>query len=59
MTLTQAVPATLDALEGPATAEQVAAAFGDAPSERVAELLETLASLGQEQMREDGRFAAG
>jgi len=43
----QAVRAALAALEGPATVEQVAAAFVDAPSERVAELLETLASLGQ------------
>jgi len=43
----QAGRAALAALEGPATVEQVAAAFVDAPSERVAELLETLASLGQ------------
>ncbi len=55
----QAVRAALAALGGPATAEQVAAAFVDAPSERVAELLETLASLGQAAMAEDGRFVAG
>ncbi len=48
----------LAALDGPATVEQVAAAFVDAPSERVAELLETLASLGQVEMGDEGRFAA-
>jgi len=55
----QAVRAALDALAGPATAEQVAAGFVDAPAERVAELLETLASLGQVEVAEDGRFTAG
>lgn len=48
----QAVRAALVALQGPATAEQVAASFVDAPTERVAELLETLASLGQVGMEE-------
>lgn len=55
----QAVRGALSALEGPATVEQVAAAFVDAPAERVAELLETLASLGQVEVAEDGRFTAG
>jgi hypothetical protein len=54
----QAVRAALAALDRPATVEQVAAAFVDAPSERAAELLETLASLGQVAVREDGRFVA-
>jgi hypothetical protein len=48
----QAVRAALAALEGPATVEQVAAAFVDAPSERVAEVLEMLAGLGQVGMEE-------
>jgi hypothetical protein len=54
----QAVRAALVALEGPATAEQVAAAFVDAPVARVAEVLEMLAGLGQAALAEDGRFAA-
>ena len=54
----QAVRDALAGFDGPVTAEQVAAAFVDAPVERVAELLETLASLGQVAMTEDGRFAA-
>jgi hypothetical protein len=46
----QAVRAALAALEGPATAEQVAALFVDAPAPRVAEVLEMLAGLGQVAM---------
>ena len=49
----QAVRAALAALDGPATVEQVAALFVDAPSERVAELLETLASLGQVEVMDE------
>jgi hypothetical protein len=36
----------------------VAAAFTAAPPERVAELLETLATLGQARSNADGRFVA-
>lgn len=50
--------AALVALVGPATAEQVAAAFVDAPAERVAELLETLAGLGQAAAGEDRCFSS-
>jgi hypothetical protein len=53
----QAVRAALAALEGPATVEQVAAGFVDGPLERVLEVLEMLAGLGQVAMEEDGRFA--
>lgn len=54
----QAVRDALAGFDGPATAEQVAALFVDAPTERVAEVLEMLAGLGQAAMAEDGRFAA-
>ena len=43
----QAVRAALVALGGPASAAEVAAAFAAAPTDRVAELLETLVTLGQ------------
>jgi hypothetical protein len=54
----QAVRSALAALDEPATVEMVAAAFVNAPSERVADLLETLASLGQVKMGNEGQFAA-
>ena len=38
--------AALMALGGPASTAQVAAAFAGAPADRVAELLETLVTLG-------------
>jgi hypothetical protein len=47
----QAVRAALTALAGPASAAQVAA-----PPERVAELLETLVTLGQARQAADGWF---
>ena len=52
----QAVRAALVAFGGPASAAQVAAAFDAAPSERVAELLETLVMLGQARQMAEGRF---
>ena len=54
----QAVRAALVALGGPVSAVQVAAAFADAPAERVAELLETLVTLGQARSNVDGRFVS-
>ena len=55
----QAVRAALTALGGPAFAAQVAAAFASAPPDRVAELLETLVTLGPARAVADGRYAAG
>ena len=52
----QAVRAALVALGGPASAAQVAAAFAAAPPDRVAELLETLVTLGQARGTAEGRF---
>ena len=52
----QAVRAALVALGGPASAAQVAAAFTAAPPERVAELLETLVTLGQARETDKGWF---
>ena len=50
----QAVRAALVALGGPASAAEIAAAFAAAPPERVAELLETLVTLGQARGTEGG-----
>jgi ActR/RegA family two-component response regulator len=50
----QAVRGALANLAGPASADQVAAAFASAPPERVAELLETLVTLGQARGTEGG-----
>ena len=55
----QVVRAALIALGGPAFAAQVAATLTAAPPERVAELLETLVTLGQARAVDEGRFAAG
>jgi len=55
---TQAVRAALAALDGPATAEQVARTFKRARTDRVAELLQTLASLGQCRPLAHGRYVA-
>jgi hypothetical protein len=52
----QAVRGALAALGGPASAAQVAAAFAAAPTDRVAELLETLVTLGQARQTAEGRF---
>ena len=55
----QAVRAALTALAGPASAAQVAAAFAAAPPDRVAELLETLVTLGLARQTVEGLFVAG
>ena len=55
----QAIRTVLAALDEPATAEQVAARFVDAPVDRVAELLETLVGLGQAGQAREGWFVAG
>jgi hypothetical protein len=52
----QAVRTALVALGGPASSAQVAAAFAAAPPERVAELLETLVTLGQAHQTGEGFF---
>jgi hypothetical protein len=54
----QSVRGALAAFNGPATAEHVARSFTRARTERVVELLETLASLGQCRALEDGRYVA-
>jgi hypothetical protein len=53
----QAVRGALARQAGPASAAQVAAAFAAAPADRVAELLETLVTLGQARQTVEGRFA--
>jgi hypothetical protein len=53
----QAVRAALAAAAAPATPEALARTFQGARSDRVAELLDTLASLGQARRLEDGRYA--
>lgn len=52
----QAVRRALQTLAAPAEVETVAKCFVRAKRERVAELLETLASLGQAQALDDGRY---
>ncbi|MBI4804445.1 MAG: class I SAM-dependent DNA methyltransferase [Desulfovibrio sp.] len=52
-----AVAAVLAAQSKPVNAEQIAKAFKRAKRERVAELLETLASLGQVRRLEEGRYS--
>lgn len=54
----QSVRGALGGFNGPATAEQVARSFTRARTDRVVELLETLASLGQCRALEDGRYVA-
>jgi SAM-dependent methyltransferase len=54
----RAVRSALAAFAGVATAEQLARTFARAPKDRVAELLKTLASLGQAREVGEGRFAA-
>lgn len=54
----QSVRGALAAFNGPATAEHVARSFTRARTERVTELLDTLASLGQCRALEDGRYVA-
>ncbi len=50
------MPGALVALGGPASAAQIAAAFAGAPPDRVAELLETLVTLGQARSHANGGF---
>ena len=52
----QAVRTALTAFNRPATAEEVARSFKRARTDRVAELLETLASLGQCRALDGGRY---
>ena len=54
----QAVRAALASAPAPATPEELARTFSGARSDRVADLLDTLASLGQARRLEDGRYAA-
>ncbi len=53
----QAVRQALEALAAPADVATVAKSFSRAPRARVAELLETLAGLGQARVLEAGRYA--
>ena len=54
----QALRAALAAQPSPATAEQLARTFSRAQTKRVADLLETLATLGQAQKMDGGRYAS-
>jgi DNA-binding IclR family transcriptional regulator len=55
----QALRAALSALQGPAGAGDLAQGFNRAPRAKVAELLETLASLGLVRRLDDGRYLPG
>jgi hypothetical protein len=55
----QALRSALASQPGPASAEDLARTFNRAPRAKVAELLETLAALGQVRRLPDGRFAPG
>ncbi|MDF7826413.1 hypothetical protein P4B35_20455 [Pontiellaceae bacterium B12227] len=55
----QTLRAALAAAPGPVTAEQLARTFSRARTDRVADLLETLATLGQAQKMPNGRYSAG
>jgi hypothetical protein len=50
------VRGALASLADPVSTAQAAAAFAAAPPERVAELLETLVTLGQARPTAEGRF---
>ncbi|HSZ54732.1 MAG TPA: hypothetical protein VK797_03680 [Tepidisphaeraceae bacterium] len=54
----RAVRAALQTLAQPATAAEVARTFQGAKAEKVAELLETLATLGQARLAGEGRYVA-
>lgn len=54
----QGVRTALAGHGGPAAVADIAGAFSRAKKDRVAELLETLAALGQAQKLEDGRYVA-
>jgi len=51
--------AALAAASAPVTAEQLARTFTRARTDRVADLLETLAALGQARQMDDGRYLVG
>jgi len=51
--------AALAAASSPVTAEELARTFARARTDRVADLLETLAALGQARKMDDGRYSAG
>ena len=51
--------ATLREAAASATAEGIARRYRNAPTAQVADLLETLAALGQVRRTEEGRYAAG
>ncbi|MBK1705842.1 hypothetical protein CKO40_15085 [Halochromatium glycolicum] len=53
----QAVREQLDQHPGPASAEQIARLFKRAPTKKVAELLQTLATLGQVRQDDRDRFS--
>ncbi len=55
----QALRAALAAATGPASAADLAQGFTRAPRAKVAELLETLASLGHARRLDDGRYLPG
>ncbi len=55
----QALRASLTARPGPLNAAELAQGFTRAPRARVAELLETLATLGHARRLEDGRYLPG
>jgi hypothetical protein len=54
----RAVRAALQSHGQPATAAEVAKAFAGAKADRVAKLLETLATLGQARVAGEGKYAA-
>jgi hypothetical protein len=55
----QALRSALAAQPGPASAEDLARTFSRAPRAKLAELLETLAALGQIRRLPDGRYTPG
>lgn len=54
----RAVRAVLQTQGQPATAAELAKAFAGAKTDKIAELLETLATLGQARVAGEGRYAA-
>ncbi|MEA2068416.1 MAG: class I SAM-dependent DNA methyltransferase, partial [Verrucomicrobiota bacterium] len=55
----RALRAALAAQMAPITAEELARTFSRARTDRVADLLETLAALGQARLLGDGRYSVG
>jgi hypothetical protein len=52
------VRSALESRGQPASAEELAKSFAGAKAPKIAELLETLATLGQARMSGDGKYAA-